>query len=70
MLVLGFDGADWRTTERMMDSGELPNMAGCVDGGRGTLVSTDPASRLQAGDQHRSEPAEGQGAQLHQADDQ
>jgi predicted AlkP superfamily phosphohydrolase/phosphomutase len=44
VLVLGFDGADWRTTERMMDSGELPNMAKLRSmGSAGPLVSTDPA---------------------------
>ncbi|MDG1051681.1 MAG: alkaline phosphatase family protein, partial [Planctomycetota bacterium] len=44
VLVLGFDGADWRTTERMMESGELPNMAKLRSmGSAGPLVSTDPA---------------------------
>ena len=44
VLVLGFDGADWRTTERMMDSGELPNLARLrSEGAAGPLVSTDPA---------------------------
>ena len=44
VLVLGFDGADWRTTETMMDRGELPNMAKLrAMGSAGPLVSTDPA---------------------------
>ncbi|MEM9382575.1 MAG: alkaline phosphatase family protein, partial [Planctomycetota bacterium] len=44
VLVLGFDGADWRTTERMMDAGELPNLAKLRGmGTAGPLVSTDPA---------------------------
>ena len=44
VLVLGFDGADWRTTERMMDEGALPNMARLrSQGAAGPLVSTDPA---------------------------
>lgn len=44
VLVLGFDGADWRTTERMMDAGELPNMSRLREmGSAGPLISTDPA---------------------------
>lgn len=44
VLVLGFDGADWRTTERMMDAGELPNLGRLREmGSAGPLVSTDPA---------------------------
>ncbi|MEM6671879.1 MAG: alkaline phosphatase family protein [Planctomycetota bacterium] len=44
VLVLGFDGADWRTTERMMDEGELPNLAALREAGTaGPLISTDPA---------------------------
>lgn len=44
VIVLGFDGADWRTTERMMDEGALPNLAKLRDAGTaGPLVSTDPA---------------------------
>ncbi|MCP3915581.1 MAG: hypothetical protein GY711_08510 [bacterium] len=44
VVVLGFDGADARTTERMMDEGGLPNLAKLR--GEGTfapLVSTNPA---------------------------
>jgi len=44
VVVLGFDGADWRTTEAMMDAGELPNLAKLREqGSAGPLVSTDPA---------------------------
>lgn len=44
VVVLGFDGADWRTTERMMDASQLPNLARLRDmGTAGPLVSTDPA---------------------------
>ncbi|MEM9379797.1 MAG: alkaline phosphatase family protein [Planctomycetota bacterium] len=44
VIVLGFDGADWRTTERMMDAGELPNLQKLrASGTAGPLVSTDPA---------------------------
>lgn len=44
VVVLGFDGADWRTTEAMMDAGELPNLARLREqGSAGPLVSTDPA---------------------------
>lgn len=44
VVVLGFDGADWRTTERMMKDGALPNLAKLAAAGTaGPLVSTDPA---------------------------
>lgn len=44
VIVLGFDGADWRTTERMMADGQLPNLARlAAEGTAGPLVSTDPA---------------------------
>ncbi len=44
VLVLGFDGADWRKTKAMMDAGELPNLAKLRDMGTAApLVSTDPA---------------------------
>ena len=44
VVVLGFDGADWRTTERMMNAGDLPNLAKLREQGTaGPLVSTDPA---------------------------
>ncbi|MEO0661228.1 MAG: alkaline phosphatase family protein, partial [Planctomycetota bacterium] len=44
VLVVGFDGADWRTTERLMDEGLLPNLAKLRESGSaGPLVSTEPA---------------------------
>ena len=44
MLVVGFDGADWRKTKELMESGDLPNMAKLAGmGTAGPLVSTDPA---------------------------
>ncbi|MEZ6017865.1 MAG: alkaline phosphatase family protein [Planctomycetota bacterium] len=44
VVVLGFDGADWRTTERLMAEGQLPNLAKlAAEGTAGPLVSTDPA---------------------------
>ncbi|QDV08638.1 Type I phosphodiesterase / nucleotide pyrophosphatase [Planctomycetes bacterium Poly30] len=44
VLVVGFDGADWRKTSELMDAGELPNMAKLRDAGTaGPLVSTQPA---------------------------
>jgi predicted AlkP superfamily phosphohydrolase/phosphomutase len=44
VIVLGFDGADARTVQRMMDAGELPNLKKLAE--RGTfapLRSTNPA---------------------------
>src|SRR5688500_5219757 len=44
VVVLGFDGADWRMTERMMAEGQLPNLQKLAAAGTaGPLVSTDPA---------------------------
>ncbi|MEZ5974342.1 MAG: alkaline phosphatase family protein [Planctomycetota bacterium] len=44
VIVLGFDGADARTTARMMESGELPNLARLArEGTFAPLVSTQPA---------------------------
>lgn len=44
VLVLGFDGADWRKTASMMDAGELPNLSKLREmGTAGPLISTDPA---------------------------
>lgn len=44
VVVVGFDGADARTTERMMDEGRLPNLARLREGGTfAPLVSSNPA---------------------------
>ena len=43
VVVLGFDGADSATIERMMDAGELPNLSALRDEGTfGGLLSTAP----------------------------
>ncbi|HIG88174.1 MAG TPA: hypothetical protein EYQ25_14190 [Planctomycetes bacterium] len=44
VLVLGFDGADYRTTRRLIDEGQLPNLkALAADGTFAPLHSTNPA---------------------------
>ena len=44
VIVLGFDGADARTTQKMIDAGELPNLARlAADGTFAPLESTNPA---------------------------
>lgn len=44
VMVVGFDGADWRMVARMMGEGKLPNMAALAErGAAGPLVSTHPA---------------------------
>jgi predicted AlkP superfamily phosphohydrolase/phosphomutase len=44
VVVVGFDGADWRTTAELMALGQLPNLAAlAAQGTAGPLLSTDPA---------------------------
>lgn len=44
VVVLGFDGADARTVQKMIDAGELPNLAELAEEGTfAPLVSTNPA---------------------------
>ncbi|MEO2163719.1 MAG: alkaline phosphatase family protein [bacterium] len=44
VVLVGFDGADSRTTRRMIDEGRLPNLAGLAKGGTfAPLISTNPA---------------------------
>ena len=44
VLVVGFDGADWRKTKELMESGDLPNLAKLAGmGTAGPLISTEPA---------------------------
>ena len=44
VIVLGFDGADARTTQAMMDAGRLPNLKRLADQGSfAPLRSTNPA---------------------------
>lgn len=38
--MLGFDGADWRTTAEMMDKGELPNLARLRESGTAAALGT------------------------------
>ncbi|HMC36317.1 MAG TPA: alkaline phosphatase family protein [Actinomycetota bacterium] len=43
VLLIGWDGADWRILDPLMESGVLPNLAALVSrGGRATLRSTLP----------------------------
>jgi tetratricopeptide (TPR) repeat protein len=43
ILVVGWDGADWRTAEPLMASGRMPNLARLVrEGASGNLRSNDP----------------------------
>lgn len=44
VVVLGFDGADYRTTARMIEAGQLPHLAGLAESGTfEPLRSTNPA---------------------------
>jgi predicted AlkP superfamily phosphohydrolase/phosphomutase len=43
ILLIGWDGADWRILDPMLESGLLPNLQALLDrGARGTLKSTTP----------------------------
>jgi predicted AlkP superfamily phosphohydrolase/phosphomutase len=43
VLVIGWDGADWRILDPMLEKGALPNLAGLIErGGRAVLKSTLP----------------------------
>lgn len=43
ILVVGWEGADWRTLEPLLDAGRLPRLRSLLSNGcRGTLVSPDP----------------------------
>src|ERR671918_625294 len=43
VLLIGWDGADWRILDPMLEAGILPNLASLIDrGARGTLMSTVP----------------------------
>lgn len=43
VLLIGWDGADWRILDPMLEAGILPNLASLLDrGGRGVLKSTVP----------------------------
>jgi predicted AlkP superfamily phosphohydrolase/phosphomutase len=44
VIVIGFDGADYRTTARMIEEGQLPNLAKLAENGTfAPLYSTNPA---------------------------
>jgi predicted AlkP superfamily phosphohydrolase/phosphomutase/tetratricopeptide (TPR) repeat protein len=43
LLIVGWDAADWKVIDPMLQRGELPNLARLVSGGvRGNLASMDP----------------------------
>jgi predicted AlkP superfamily phosphohydrolase/phosphomutase len=43
VLVIGWDGADWRILDRLLERGVVPNLHALIDrGGRGVLRSTIP----------------------------
>jgi predicted AlkP superfamily phosphohydrolase/phosphomutase len=44
VLVIGWDGADWKILRPLLDSGELPNLAGMIErGAHGECLSTVPS---------------------------
>jgi predicted AlkP superfamily phosphohydrolase/phosphomutase len=49
VLVIGWDGADWRILDPMLERGELPNLAALIErGGRAVLRSTLPTHSWSA----------------------
>jgi predicted AlkP superfamily phosphohydrolase/phosphomutase len=49
VLVIGWDGADWRILDPMLEQGALPNIAALIErGGRGVLKSTLPTHSWSA----------------------
>lgn len=49
ILVIGWDGADWRILDPMLEAGALPNLAGLIGrGGRAILKSTLPTHSWSA----------------------
>ena len=49
VLIIGWDGADWRILDPMLERGELPNLGALVDrGGRGVLKSPLPTHSWSA----------------------
>ena len=43
VLIIGWDGADWRILDPLLEQGALPNLAELIArGGRGVLKSTLP----------------------------
>jgi predicted AlkP superfamily phosphohydrolase/phosphomutase len=44
VLIVGWDGADWKILEPMLEAGELPNLAGLIErGAHGDCLSTVPS---------------------------
>jgi predicted AlkP superfamily phosphohydrolase/phosphomutase len=49
VLVIGWDGADWRILDPMLEAGVLPHLAGLIErGGRAVLKSTFPTHSWSA----------------------
>ena len=49
VLVIGWDGADWRILDPLLDRGALPNLAALIGrGGRTVLMSTLPTHSWSA----------------------
>src|SRR5207249_10390156 len=49
VLVIGWDGADWRILDPMLERGALPNLAALISrGGRAVLKSTLPTHSWSA----------------------
>src|SRR5918992_6287306 len=44
VLIIGWDGADWKVLKPMLDAGELPNLAALIErGAYGDCLSTVPS---------------------------
>ena len=44
VLMIGWDGADWKVLRPMLDAGELPNLAAMIErGAHGDCLSTVPS---------------------------
>ncbi|MGH2806325.1 MAG: alkaline phosphatase family protein [Actinomycetota bacterium] len=44
VLIIGWDGVDWKIVQPMLDTGELPNLAALIErGAHGDLLSTVPS---------------------------
>ena len=44
VLIIGWDGVDWKILQPMLDAGELPNLAALIErGAYGDCLSTVPS---------------------------